>query len=489
MWQTAGGLLSVANCAQCGRKLPGFVLGRKICQWCIRHEAAQRGEDVDEVQPVMPTPWAASGAGSMILTQVFFAMNAAVFLGMAFAAGSITDFSSGLLVQWGGNAGSLTLAGEWWRLITCLFVHGGIIHIAFNMWCLWDLGALCESLYGRWSFGALYLICGLGASAASLAWQPNGLSVGASGAIFGLAGALIASYSLGEFSMPRSAVRGTLTSVVVFVGYSLIFSAMSSRTDNAAHVGGLVTGLVLGALIAKGAPHPGQPVRRVAIFSLALLGISVGLMALQHSHGYLIHAQRAGRFLAENKSDEAIVELQRVVQERPDFVPAHLALAQSYLRKSDYGKAEIELRRVLELRPGNEDAAYELGIMYLEQNKKDQARSTFAQMVAQDPNSAEARYGLGLVDLGEEKYQDALQNFNLTAKFNPDFEDVDYKIGRAQFQLKNYDDAIAAFHREQEKIGDYEALETALADAYRAKGMTQQAEEATRKASQLSTKK
>ena len=130
MWQTAGGLLSVANCAQCGRKLPGFVLGRKICQWCIRHEAAQRGEDVDEVQPVMPTPWAGSGASSMILTQVFFAMNAAVFLGMAFAAGSITDFSSGLLVQWGGNAGSLTLAGEWWRLITCLFVHGGIIHIA-----------------------------------------------------------------------------------------------------------------------------------------------------------------------------------------------------------------------------------------------------------------------------------------------------------------------------------------------------------------------
>jgi tetratricopeptide (TPR) repeat protein len=127
--------------------------------------------------------------------------------------------------------------------------------------------------------------------------------------------------------------------------------------------------------------------------------------------------------------------------------------------------------------------------MYLEQNKNEQARTTFAQMMAQDANSAEARYGLGLVDLGEEKYQDALENFNLAAKFNPDFEDLDYKIGRAQFKLKNYDEAIAAFHREQEKIGDYETLETALADAYRAQGMTQQAEEATRKARQLSTQK
>jgi membrane associated rhomboid family serine protease/Flp pilus assembly protein TadD len=489
MWQTADGSLSVANCAQCGRKLPGFVLGRKICQWCVRHEAAQRGEDVDQLQPLMPTPWAGSGTRSMILTQIFFAMNAAVFLAMALAEGSIADFSSGLLVQWGGNAGSLTLGGQWWRLLTCLFVHGGIIHIAFNMWCLWDLGALCESLYGRWTFAALYLTCGLGASAASVAWQPNGLSVGASGAIFGLAGALIASYYLGEFSMPAAAVRRTLTSVVVFVGYSLIFSAMSSRTDNAAHVGGLVTGLVLGALIAKGAPDPGQSVRRVAIFLLVLLGVSAGLMGLQHSHSYLIHAQRAGRFLAENKSEEAIAELRRVIQERPDFVPAHFALAQSYLRKSDFGNAEIELRRVLELRPGSEDAAYALGILYLEQNKNDQARSTFARMISADPNSAEARYGLGLVDLGEEKYQDALANFSLAAKFNPDFEDVDYKIGRAQFKLKNYDDAIAAFHREQEKIGDYEAVEAALADAYRAKGMTQQAEEAARKARQLSTKK
>src|SRR5260370_22111755 len=107
------------------------------------------------------------------------------------------------------------------------------------MWCLWDLGRLAESLYGHWTFGAVYLITGLAASVTSVAWHPTGLSAGASGAIFGIAGALISSFYLGEFSLPRAAVAGTLRSVVMFAGYNLVFGAMWGRTDNAAHVGGL----------------------------------------------------------------------------------------------------------------------------------------------------------------------------------------------------------------------------------------------------------
>jgi membrane associated rhomboid family serine protease/Tfp pilus assembly protein PilF len=475
----------MANCVQCGRKLPAFIFGRKICQWCVQHEAVQRGEEpANAIQPLMAAPWTRSSSNSMVLTQVFFGICVAVFIAMALANRSLDDPTSMQLIHWGANDGPLTLGGDWWRLFTCLFVHIGIIHIAFNMWCLWDLGRLCESLYGHWTFGAVYLISGMGASLGSILWRPEGVSAGASGAIFGLAGALIAAFYLGEFSMPRSAVMGSLRSVVIFVGYNLVFGAMSGFTDNAAHVGGLLTGLVLGALIAKGAPDGEQPFPRIAVLSIVLLTLTGGVFALQHSRGYMIHAQRARALLAARQPDQAIVELQRAIQQRPDYPTAHYALAEAYFRKSDFAKAEAELKRVLELSPGDEGASYELGMMYLEQRKNDQARSAFGQMLTQNPNSPDAHYGLGLIDDAEAKYREAVQEFTMTAKFDPDFEDVYYRLGLAQSELKNYDDAIAAF-LQQQKSGDYDSLETALADVYRAKGMTQQADDAMRKAAQL----
>src|SRR5260370_29564640 len=86
--------------------------------------------------------------------------------------------------------------------------------IAFNMWCLWDLGRLCESLYGRWTFGAIYLITGISGGLASVAWHPMIPSVGASGAIFGLVGTLIASLYLGEFNLPSYVIQANLKSLL-----------------------------------------------------------------------------------------------------------------------------------------------------------------------------------------------------------------------------------------------------------------------------------
>ncbi|MGA8764623.1 MAG: rhomboid family intramembrane serine protease [Candidatus Sulfotelmatobacter sp.] len=232
----------------------------------------------------MPTPWVRREASSIGLTQIIFGINAAVFLGMALAASTIMDFPPQETVRWGANFGPYTLSGEWWRLLTCVFVHSGVIHIAFNMWCLWNLGALCESLYGPWTYAALYLISGLGASLASVAWHPGGVSVGASGAIFGLAGALIAAFKLGEFSVPRAALSGTLRSLAIFVFYNLIFGAFGN-TDNAAHIGGLITGLILGALIALIAPQQDRAPRRAIVFLIVTIALAAGAIELAHYHG------------------------------------------------------------------------------------------------------------------------------------------------------------------------------------------------------------
>jgi len=275
----------MANCIRCGRQLSGFTFGKKICPWCVQHEAAQRGEVVDDArQPVMRTPWVQRGESTITLTHVIFGINAAVFLGMALSASTIMDFPAAELVRWGGNLGALTISGEWWRLLTNVFVHGGVIHIAFNMWCLWNLGQLCESLYGRWTYACIYLICGVGASLASAGWHPYVPSVGASGAIFGLAGALLAAFKLGEFSVPRAALSGTLRSLGAFVVYNLIFGFAIPGIDNAAHIGGLITGLIVGALIALIAPHEGQAPRRAGIFFVLILALAGAAMQVAHHY-------------------------------------------------------------------------------------------------------------------------------------------------------------------------------------------------------------
>ena len=290
----------MANCIRCGRQLPGLTFGKKICQWCVQHEAAQRGELADDApQPVMATPWVRPEA-SIGVTQIILGINVAVFVGMVLdtllnshvAGTSIMEFSIPQSIHWGANAGLLTFSGEWWRLLTNIFVHGGIIHIAFNMWCLWNLGALCESLYGRWTYVAIYLICGVGASITSAAWNPYRASVGASGAIFGLAGALLAAFKLGEFSVPRSALSGTLRSLGVFVVYNLLFGLLPG-IDNTAHIGGLITGLVLGGLIALIAPQQAQAQRRVAVFLVVTLVLAVIAIGSARYRGFPLRLGRS----------------------------------------------------------------------------------------------------------------------------------------------------------------------------------------------------
>jgi membrane associated rhomboid family serine protease/Tfp pilus assembly protein PilF len=478
----------MANCVQCGRQLPALTFGKKLCQWCVQHEAAQRGED-SPVQRVEPAPWLRQQSTSMAVTQAIFGINVAVFIAMVLAGVSMLDHPAGPdLVRWGANFGPLTAGGQWWRLLTCVFIHGGLLHIAFNMWCLWDLGRLAESLYGHWTFAAVYLITGLSASLTSLAWNPAVLSVGASGAIFGIAGALIASFYLGEFSLPRAAISGTLRSVAMFVGYNLIFGAVIARTDNAAHVGGLVMGLILGALIAKVAPLQDEPLRRAGVLLVGVLLVASSVRWLQHSRSYLGSMTQAHQSMTEGKTDDAIAQLNAVVRQHPDYWPAHLQLARAYTIKRDLAKAEGELKRVIALNPRNENAYYFLGYTELEQKRPDQARGAFVQLMKLNPNSADAHAGLAAVFSFENEYSEALGEYERTAQLDPEYQNVSYNMGLMQSKLGLYDHAIRSFLKQREN-GDDPDNESALASVYAVKGMRKDAEEANQRARQFQSQK
>jgi len=474
----------MANCVQCGRQLPSLSFGKKLCQWCVMNEAAKRGEDIP-IQRVESAPWARQQSSSMAVTQAIFGINVAVFAAMCLAGVSMLDNPSGQdLVHWGANYGPYTLSGQWWRLLTCVFVHGGLLHIAINMWCLWNLGRLAESVYGHWTFAVVYLICGLGASLGSVIWNPVILSVGASGAIFGIAGALIASFYLGEFSLPRAAMSGILRSVVVFVGINLFLGGVIAGTDNAAHVGGVLMGLLLGALIAKVAPAHDDFLRRIAVLLVGVLLVVGGAAFLQHSRAYMLHGQNGVGLLGEGKTDEGIAELQESVRLRPNFAPAHAALANAYIAKHDFENAAVEMQRVIALNPRNEDAYYRLGLIYLELKQPAKAQDTFARLLKLDPNSADGHAGLADAFADQHRNLEALNEYKRAAALDSGIQGVNYNMGVMQARLKLYDDAIASLLKQRQDADNVDN-ENLLADVFGAKGMQKEAADAKERAKQL----
>jgi len=476
----------MANCIRCGRQLPAFSF-KKICQWCVQHEAAQRGEEGDDAkQIVMPAPWVRREAG-ISLTQVIFGANAMVFVAMVLASGPSLDFTGEVLVHFGANYGPFTLSGAWWRLLTYMFLHGGFFHIAMNMWCLWNLGTLCESLYGRWTYAAVYLITGVAGGLASLAWNPAVLSVGASGAIFGLAGALIASFYLGEFSLSGISIKGTMSSLLFFAGFNLFFGSLFPGIDNACHVGGLISGLILGALIARVAPEQNNPLRRAGVLLFVALLVAGSAVGVQRWRGFPAGFGPSAVHAAQNV-DRLIAELQKKVRSNPQDASAHYALAHEYFVKGQWPEGENELKRVLELEPQNTDARMDLGSTYLTQQQPKQAQEQFAKVVAQEPNYAEAHVGLGVALADQQDHAAAVAEFKTALRAEPQSRGVYYQMGLSLAQLKQYDDAIASYLKEREQNGDDPALEAALADAYQAKGMAKEAQDARDKAVQMNGK-
>jgi rhomboid protease GluP len=130
------------------------------------------------------------------------AVNIAVFIAMLAAGADWLNPATDKVLRWGADYGPLTLNGQYWRVITAMFLHFGIIHIAANMWCLWSLGQLAEKLLDSSSVIGAYLLTGVGASLLSLSWDPMRVSAGASGAIFGIAGVLITTLYYGK-AQPR----------------------------------------------------------------------------------------------------------------------------------------------------------------------------------------------------------------------------------------------------------------------------------------------
>lgn len=196
------------------------------------------------------------------------------------------------LVSWGANFGMRTSAGEWWRLGSSMFVHIGVFHVLLNMWALWDAGKLVERLIGNVGFLLMYLACGLAGSLASVAWNPTVVSAGASGAVFGVYGALLGILARQRRTFPVKILSKLANSTLVFVGYNLVFGFVATGIDVAAHLGGLAAGFFCGLALSQPFLPEAAKLRwrRDALFAL-------GAMALLAAGAYLA-PRTAGDFRA-----------------------------------------------------------------------------------------------------------------------------------------------------------------------------------------------
>jgi membrane associated rhomboid family serine protease len=185
------------------------------------------------------------------VTPVLIAINVLMFLVVTAYGGGLFKVNSDVMIHFGTDYTPLTLSGQWWRLLTSIFLHFGLFHIALNMWALYVNGRVAERIFGSLRYLTIYLAAGLSGSVVSLLWHPIVNGAGASGAIFGIFGAMLAFFLKREGGVPPSVIKSQLTSVSIFVLYSLVNAARFRGIDNSAHLGGLVAGFILGFMLSR----------------------------------------------------------------------------------------------------------------------------------------------------------------------------------------------------------------------------------------------
>ena len=202
--------------------------------------------------------------------------------------GGFGDTDGAVLIQFGSMFPPLVWAGQWWRLLSCTFLHGGLMHIAFNMYVLYQIGPAIERTYGAPKFLLLYLATGWTSSLMSLVWS-GGNSVGASGAIFGLAGAFLA------ISLRRRSYWDTFGSqMLIFIGINIAigFSGSFGNIDNFGHLGGLIGGFLLGNIMPNTLPEfKATPLRWAATVAAILVFGAITPLAVKLSQQ--VEASRA----------------------------------------------------------------------------------------------------------------------------------------------------------------------------------------------------
>ncbi|WP_160721683.1 rhomboid family protein [Bacillus sp. USDA818B3_A] len=306
--------------------------------------------------------------GKPFFTYAFIIIQLAVFFWMEINGGS-TNTST--LIKYGAKVNTLIYQGEWWRLITPVFLHIGFLHLLMNTMALYFLGTTVERIYGRMRFLFVYLFAGFIGVIASFLFSSN-LSAGASGAIFGCFGALL------YFGVmyPKLFFRTMGVNLIVVLGINLVFGFSASGIDNAGHLGGLA-----GGFLAAGMTH--LP-RKKKLWQLVFLIASIAIVWFSLSYGFSASAQSkdeysnlllAEDYVKQGKYDQAYKLLKESEQQAANLSErTYFLLSFVEIKKDMLPEAKIHLQKAIQLDPEFDEAYFNLALINLEQNELQQAK-------------------------------------------------------------------------------------------------------------------
>jgi membrane associated rhomboid family serine protease len=248
------------SCSECGRP---------ICYECMTPAPVglRCPDHSGKPQGVQKVTRAVTAVGTRRVNPVtigLIALNVGVYLAEIATGGNASNGTGNTIYYHGALFGPLVANGDWWRLFTSAFLHYGPIHLGLNMWALYIAGTLLERVIGSWRFAMLYLVSGIAGSAGALLLSFNSPTVGASGAIFGVFGALLV--------LERRQHISTGGQILGLVVLNLVLSFAVPGISIGGHIGGLIAGIVLMLLLLAVRRNP-------AVYSLAA-GVAVGAIAI-----------------------------------------------------------------------------------------------------------------------------------------------------------------------------------------------------------------
>lgn len=323
-----------------------------------------------------------------VVTYTLLLANFILWILMTLAGGS-TD--SDILIKFGAMYGPLVIKGEYWRFITPLFLHVGLVHLGFNSYALYQLGSLAETIYGKVKFIIIYLAAGISGSILSFMFT-RAVSAGASGAIFGLLGALL------YFGKKRPGVfkRGFTGNLVTIIGINLFIGFTYSGIDNFAHIGGLIGGYVSSFIV--GAKRNWHLKVRQYLYMIAFAVLLISLAAAgiwMHREDDRVVYYKAREYVEKGEFGQAdllLEDLMDRLSEGDDVgIEARYLYAYSRARQGDINTAIRYCETVVKHHPDSYNANLFLGILYMDRGDKEKAVHYLERAFKIDPGSKEAR--------------------------------------------------------------------------------------------------
>lgn len=319
--------------------------------------------------------------GKPKLVYYFIALNVLYFIFIEFNGGSMDTET---LITYGAKYNPAIIDGEWWRIVTSMFMHIGIIHLGMNMLALYYLGTAVEQIFGLTRFMVMYMLAGIGAGIASFALT-NSVSAGASGAIFGMFGALL------YFGViHRKLFLQTMgTSILFIIGINLVFGFTVPAIDNSAHIGGLIAGLVA-ANIVQLPKQQNKTVRKIGTV-VFVIGISVCIWyGFTNNSNVLMYELTEIEQLQEEKEYDVVIERTTELLESDDQFAPQLLFQRSYARimTFEFDTALEDLEQLIVLEDTRmPEAYYNAALLYIEKGETDLAKERIKQAYELQPEN------------------------------------------------------------------------------------------------------